>query len=232
MRKFAFATLAFAVAGVANATVMTLSMSGYINNGYDSLGLFGGNGALGGKYTLTVSVDLDRPIHYSSSPGSYAGEDSTGPFNVAATVNGITYTFAVANNVSMYEGVSTSGVLLYGTGTDELGRLVTLHESVMQRMAVTSLTDYMYLSSPPTPIPDPIVSLRIGSGNAVTLFNSYIARTVILNGDPVTLPQSAAPAPGPTASPASTSVPEPASALLFGAGLLGLAGLRRRKNRC
>ncbi|WP_198119751.1 PEP-CTERM sorting domain-containing protein [Massilia rhizosphaerae] len=220
--KLAVVATALAVAGFANATVMTVSMSGVISLGHDNLGLFSGKGILGGlPYVLTVSADLDAPVKYTRSPGNYTTEMSSGPFAVSATVDGVTYTFGVTDGVTMNESViSPYSLSLWGGGIDALGRQVRVQETVSQAVHTDSLIDFLYLPSPQ----NPIVQFSVGSGTASTQFNAFNATALIMNGDPVTLP-APVPPPGPV------PVPEPATATLFGAGLLGVVVLRRRKRR-
>lgn len=225
--KFALAGLALATATTANATVLTVSMSGYINTGSDYLGLFlpWKGVARGQPYSLTVSVNWDMSSHYKSSSGSTSIETS-GPFVVSATVAGVNYTFGVVDNVDMHAYVSTSGgVTLFGTGTDAFGRQVHIQESVTQAIQTKSLTDYLSVSG----LGDSMASFSVGTGPS-TGFDAVDRqnRTFVMNGAPATLPL---PTPIAVPQPASNPVPEPATAMLFGAGLLGLATLRRRFRR-
>jgi len=228
--KLAFAALTFAVAGVANATVVTMSMSGRINVGDDFLGLFGTTRNLNGRpATLTISVEYDAPYQYVTNPGKAYLVGTHESFNVAVDLAGTTYKFSFADAANSTVLLSASGgVRLHSTAIDAFGRPVRFDEFMSQPLHAVSLTDYQYI-----PLRDSSVlreaAFSVGTGTgSYTSFDIVNSNAVILNGDPVTLPPPE-PILDPLPVPGPASVPEPASAMLFGVGLLGLATLRHRR---
>jgi hypothetical protein len=228
--KLAFAALTFAVAGVANANVITASMSGVVNGGTDYLGLFGTTKSLiGHPATLTVSVEYDESDLTVNNPGIFYQAHTTKPFNVAVDLEGTTYTFSFADAADSTVTLSVSGGITFiSRGRDAVGRQVTMQESMSQRLDAVSLTDYRYV-----PVRDNSVTrtahFSVGTGDkSSTGFVLLRSDGVTLNGDPVTLP-APDPVPNPLPAPKPASVPEPASAMLFGVGLLSLATLRRHR---
>jgi hypothetical protein len=240
-KMLAFAVTAIATMNFANASVFTMSSTGTVYNGVDTLGLFGTPGRKLDKlpFSLTVSVELDGTVKYSNVPLQYSQLKATTPYVVALSIGGVDYvtsatsgdqsTAALINSYSNNQGGSVDGGSLFDSGYDALGRWVYVRQLFhIYGLRSTSLTQYLQIGSG-----DANADFQVGSGSNSSYFHAYGPIMFTINGTPATLPEPV-PEPVPVANPAPVPhpapVPEPASAMLFGAGLLGLAALRRRQS--
>lgn len=233
--KLGVFAVAFAIAGLANATVITVTTSGTIDSGKDTLGLFGtpGRDLSNLPYVMTATVGFDRPTsNYTNANGSHGATNES--FIAVVTIDGVRY----AN----YIDLGSSGLTMLGaksgvpgigfnvSGRDAAGTLVHVHDVMSGNIFSTVMTDYQNV---PLSAPSDI-TLQIATTKAYVMFKDSDPTSFVMNGDPATLTPPAPPTP-PASNPpppsGSTAVPEPTSAMLFGAGLLGVAALRRRKPR-
>lgn len=231
--KLAFASVAFAVATLANATVITVSTSGTIDSGKDTIGLFGtpGRNLANLPYVMTVTVGFDSPSRNFTGPNGSNGATSE-PFVAVVTIDGVRYANFIDHTSSMgltmlLPRSGKPGIGFNASGRDAAGTLVSVHDVISQDIFTNSLTDY--LNVPVHGTSD--ITLQIATSNAYVMFKDSDPTTYVMNGDPATLTPPVPPIP-PASDPAppsgTTPVPEPTSAMLFGAGLLGFAALRRR----
>jgi hypothetical protein len=231
--KLAFAAVAFAMAGLANATVITVSTTGTIDSGKDTLGLFGtpGGDLAGLPYVLTVTTGFDSPDRYYTFPNGSFGATRE-PFVAAVTVEGRRYAYLIVQanqtDLSMRLPISgNSGITFAAVGRDDAGTLIAVNQIVSQDIFTDTLTDYLNVPVQGTSS----IVLQVGTSQGSTIFRDSDPPTFVLNGDPATLTPPAPPVSDPTPPSGLTPVPEPTSAMLFGAGLLGFATLRRRQSR-
>lgn len=246
--RLAVAAALFTVMGCANASVFTMSSTGTVKNGVDTMGLFGAAGRKldGLPFTLTVTVELDGTARYTSDPNQYARVNASTPYIVALTIGEFDYAYRVTDRAqsvatvsdwySMSRGPSgslTDGVSLFNQGYDDFGRLNTTHLSFsIYGIRSQSLTQYLQI-----PVNDgnhPNTDFQVGNGAGSTYFRATGSQTFTVNGMPATLPAPApdpVPVSDPPPVPNPSPVPEPASAMLIGAGLLGFATLRRQRSR-
>ena len=234
--RWVAACAAFTVAGLANATVFTMSTSGIIYNGTDKLGLFGapGKDLRQLPFELTVSIDLDSTARYNTDPLRASGFNTFAPFVFAVTVGGATYVDRVSAGTGSSGYISNAystnsgtydGADLNNGGNDEFGRQVSLRQFFAgYGIRSNSLTQYLQIRASNTNV-DFSVHYAGQTGTQFQVYGpvnvpqaSYGPVTFTINGAPATLPPT-------------NPVPEPASALLLGAGLLGIGALRQRRRR-
>jgi hypothetical protein len=228
--KLAFAAVAFAISGLANATAITLSVSGTIDSGRDYLGYFGavGRNLANLPYALTVTFGFDSPsINYARPTGSAVRTSE--PIVAVMTIDGIRHADLMdqrSNSQIAMQVPGHPGIQFGISGYDAAGNYFNTFGKIVQDMSPITLTDY--LNVPLQGEAD--LTFWFAGRTGETLKDSNPA-TFVLNGDAATLTPPAAPVPDPTPPSGPTSVPEPTSAMLFGAGLLGFAALRRRQSR-
>lgn len=237
--KLAFAAAALGFASYANATIFTVSTAGVVKHGTDRLGLLGNAGATldGLPFYLAVSFDLDATARYERDPLRYTRAYATVPYIVALTMGDFSYAFevsadphesAIINNAFSTNNGTADSVISGATGWDAFGRWVNIGQQfTTYGIRSNSLTQYLQTK---TSSGTTNTNFQIGSGATSTGFYAYGPVIFTVNGIPATFP-APDPIPGPTPAPASNPVPEPATAMLFGTGLLGFAALRRRTGR-
>jgi hypothetical protein len=234
--KLAFAAVAFAISGFANATVITVSTSGMLDSGQDTLGLFGapGRNLANLPYALTVTFGFDSPERNFSGPNGSAGSTRE-PFVAVLIIDGVRYADFIdqisTSQISMLLPKSgASGINFDSRGSDAAGTFFNAHAVISQNIYTDTLTDYLNVPLQGTAA----ITLQLTAHKASDILKDSNPSTFVLNGDPATLTPPVPPAPPvPDPAPLSgpTPVPEPTSAMLFGAGLLGFAALRRRQSR-
>jgi hypothetical protein len=230
--KLAVAAAAWAVMNVASASVFTMSSTGIVKVGVDDRGLFSAPGTKlnGLPFALTVTLELDDTAVYSIYPAQYSAVKATTPYVVALTVGDYHYAFRVTDRAQTQADLVNGGggnqAALYANGYDDLGRINVIRMVLNQaNLRSNSLSQYLEL-----PANSANTNFQIGSGAGSTGFYAYAPGTFTINGTPATLP-APDPIPDPAPAPNPSAVPEPATAMLFGAGLLGVAALRRRRSR-
>jgi hypothetical protein len=230
--KLAFAAVAFAISGFANATVITLSVSGTIDSGKDSLGYFGavGRNLANLPYDLTITFGFDSPyINYAGPNGSAVGARES--VVVVMTVDGVRYADLLDQHTNAQIGMQQPGSpgIHFGiSGYDAAGNAFLSYGVIPQNMSPITLTDYLNV---PLQGKADLTFQFAGYKTTGEMFKDSNPSTFILNGDAATLTPPAPPVPDPALPTGPTPVPEPTSAMLFGAGLLGFAALRRRQSR-
>jgi hypothetical protein len=224
--KLGIAAFAFVAVNVASASVFTMSSTGTVKVGVDDQGVFSapGTNLNGLPFTLTVTLELDDTAVYSIYPAQYSEVKVTTPYVVAMTIGDYHYAFRVADRVQaqadLVNGGGSSQAALYAYGYDALGRVNVIRMALNRpNLASNSLSQYLQL-----PANSANTEFQIGSGAGGTGFYAYAPGTFTINGTPATLP---APEPVPGGNP----VPEPATVMLFAAGLLGVTALGRRPSR-
>jgi len=233
--KLAFAAVGFVISGFANATVVTVSMSGMIDSGNDTIGLFGtpGRNLANLPYAVTVTFGIDNPttLHKYANSSYVATQE---PFVAVVIIDGVRYANFVDHDQSILSmrlpvtGFNANPGISFSTvGRDTAGTLVSVHGSVSQDIFTTSLTDYLNVPLQGTAA----FTLQIATSKLGEILKDSNPSTFVLNGDPATLTPPAPLVPDPAPSSGTTPVPEPTSVMLFGAGLLGFAALRRRQSR-
>jgi hypothetical protein len=239
--KLAFAAAALVFANYANATIFTVSTAGVVKHGVDRLGLLGNGGATldGLPFYLAVSFDLDATARYERDPLRYTRAYATVPYIVALTMGDVSYAFevsgnphesAIINNAFSTNNGTTDSVISGATGWDAFGRWVNIGQQFSTYgIRSNSLTQYLQTK---TSSGTTNTNFQIGSGATSTGFYAYGPVIFTVNGAPATLPApDPVPDPTPVPGPDSHAVPEPATAMLLGAGLLGFAAFRRRTSR-
>ena len=228
--KLAFAAVAFAISGLANATAITLSVSGTIDSGQDRLGYFGtiGRNLANLPYALTVTFGFDSPfINYVRPTHSAVGTKE--PIIISMTIDGITHTDLIDQRNHSQIGMDASGIPEIDfdiAGYDTAGHYFSTFGKILENMSPTALTDYLNVPLQGKAELTFFFAEHTGEG-----FKDYNPESFVLNGDAAPPTPPAAPVPDPTPPSRPTSVPEPTSAMLFGAGLLSFAALRRRRSR-
>jgi len=234
--KLAFAAVAFAISGFANATVISVSASGTLDSGLDTLGIFGapGRNLANSPYAFTVTFGFDSPERNLSGPnGSYRATRE--PFVAVLTIDGVRYAdFIDQLNLSAISiqlpASGASGISFDSRGRDAAGTMFNAHAVISQNIPSDPFTNYLNVPLQGTAA----IFLQIATSKETDILRDSDPTTFVLNGDPATLTPPVPPAPpvsDPTPPSDPTPVPEPASAMLFGAGLLGFAALRRRQSR-
>lgn len=231
--KLAFAAVAFAISGLANGTVITVTTSGTIDSGQDTLGLFGtpGRNLANLPYVMTVTGEFDRPSSNFAGPNGSHGATNE-PFVAVVIIDGVRYANFIDHTSTLgitmlLPNSGKPGIGFNTSGRDANGTLVSVHDVISQNIFSDSLTDYQNV--PVTGTSD--ITLQIATSKAFVMFKDSDPTTFVMNGDPATLTPSAPPVSDHPPPSGSTPVPEPTSAMLFGAGLFGFAALRRRQSR-
>jgi hypothetical protein len=205
-------------------------VSGTIDSGRDPLGYFGavGRNLANLPYALTVTFGFDNPSMNYAGPITSAVR-SREPFVFVMTIDGIRHAALMdqRTNSQIDSQVSAPQGILFGiSGYDATGNYFNTNGKILQNMSPIKLTDYLNL-----PLQGKADLTFWFAGSTGEVFKDSNPETFVLNGDAATLIPPAAPVPDPTPPSGPTSVPEPTSAMLFGAGLLGVAALRRRQSR-
>jgi len=230
--KSTFAVVAFAISGFANATVITLGVSGTIDSGRDTLGYFGaiGRNLANLPYALTVTFGFDSPyINYAKPTGSAVGTRE--PIIVVMTIDGVRHADLMdqrSNSQIAMQQPGSPGIQFGISGYDAAGDYFNAYGKIPQSMSPIPLTDYLNV---PLQGKADLTFQFAGYKTTGEMFKDSNPATFVLNGDAATLTPPAAPVPDPTPPSGPASVPEPTSVMLFGAGLLGFAALRRRQSR-
>lgn len=202
----------------------------------DKLGIFGAPGRDLHKlpFELTVSIDPDITTRYFNDPLRASGFNTFAPFVFSVTVGGVTYVQRLSDRTGSSASISNAystnsglydGVYLSNGGYDESGRFVSIRQSFSgYGVRSNSLTQYLQVYGSNANV-DFSVNYPGEAGTGFSAFGpvnfpqgSFGSIPFTVNGVPATLPPP-------------KQVPEPASAMLFGVGLLGLAALRRRQSR-
>jgi len=224
---FASAYLATAFSLPAYATEFSYTSTGIITIGTDSLGIFGqtGESLVGNVFSLTTSFDA-TPADLTN-PNEIRSYGFSSPFAVSATVNGVTYstqatfsTFALINN-TLSAGIQNSGVPYpydeaYSTaaGNDSADNFVFTYQYLFAHSSpfVGTSLDFGSNLSFAAKVGDSILNnfvLQNSAGEKTSFYSDLsLGSFVQINGS-------------------SSNVPEPASVVLFGFGLLALATSRR-----
>ena len=227
--KFGVFAVAFAIAGLANATVITITTSGTIDSGKDAMGLFGtpGRDLANLPYVMTVTVGFDSPSsNYTNVNGSHGATRE--PFTAVVTIDGVRYAdfvdHTVSSGLTMLLPISGQpGIGFAASGRDAAGTLVSLHDVIEQDIFTKSMTNYLNVRVQGKSD----IALQIATNKTYVMFKDSDPSTFVMNGDPATLIPPAPPISSPMPPATPTPVPEPTSALLFGASLLGFAAVRR-----
>jgi len=237
MKKLALAAAAFAAMNFAHASVFTMNATGTVVHGMDGQGLFSAVGTKldGLPFSMTVTLELDGTALYTSNTQGFSKVTTTTPFIVALTVGDYDYAYRVTDNPRSSAVLNVfgfnGGAQFRAFGSDALGRQIlnTLSFSTSQ-LNSSSLTQYAQVSGGA-----PNTQWGVGTGPNASYFTADRSPQIFtINGTPATLPEPT-PDPIPVSDPPPTSdprpVPEPASAMLFGLGLLGLVVRRCWRTR-
>lgn len=222
------ASAAFAGAAQASPT-WTLTAEGRIAEGLDYAGYFGQAGqTLNGiayKQTITVSVDPSEYGSVSSSEWQTTLSGSFPGFTESVTINGKTLSYSITQAINAQEVIANAAsahgdyygdqIYSFQYGNDDHNNQVT---GVIQ--AFTYYRQWAFV--PTTDFGQKIVA----NGSIV---NTYSSMNIVADGHAGLYFYAYPTLVTVNADDASSNVPEPASIALFGAGLLGLAALRRRK---
>ena len=233
--KLAFAAVAFALSGFANATVITLSVSGTIDSGQDSLGYFGtrGRNLANLPYDLTITFGFDHPsINYAKPTGSAVRTNE--PIVVEMTIDGVKHADVMdqrSHSQIAMQVPGNPGIQFGISGYDVGGNYCNAFGKIPESMSPIPLTDYLNV---PLQVKADLTFQFAGYKTTGEMFKDSNPTSFVLNGDaaPQTPPvPPAPPVPDPVPPSGPTPVPEPTTAMLLGAGLLGFAALRRRQSR-
>ncbi len=202
-----------AAAGAAPFSVVT---TGTIASGSDPANLLGAGTSLAGDaYTLTVTTNGLDP---SYAAGGNNAEDftQTVPGSVTVTVAGHTLVTSTLSAITFYAQEDTFGdISTNASGLDAAGNDVNAAQDIA---AGTAFTNSATLQAPFSYI------LQLGDYGSDTYGFTNAANTAGLSftGTPTTVA---------LVVPTPTSVPEPASWAVLGAGLLGLGAAVRGRRR-
>lgn len=227
--KLLAAFAAILVINSANASLLTFTTTGVtdLNNGYgyDGLGLFGaaGNSLRGVAFSLSVTMSLDEFVDLNTPDRAYTGYKSVKPVTYSAVVGGHSYsstfipdsyawTYSYADRSKLGAGYDNLG--MDTRGTDALGGRASIIQDLLGYTSIVGDVDpfsqpFDYATG--SDIREFLVFVVAGADGTQTHFSASGPVKISIRNE------------------ADHSVPEPTTMVLFGAGLLAVASIRRRR---